>query len=79
MICRDVLEFLMSYLNGELPADQVTAFEEHLSLCPSCVNYLNSYQQTVTLGRSVAESDTEVALPEELVQAVLASQRDAVP
>lgn len=56
--CREVLDFLMSYLDGELTADQRAEFERHLTVCPSCVNYLNSYKATLEMARSaMASSD----------------------
>lgn len=75
MTCREVLDFLADYLNGELSDEARAAFELHLLRCPPCVNFLNTYEQTIALGQVLAESDAEVQLPEELVQAVLASHR----
>lgn len=77
MTCRDVLQFLMEYVSGELPAEQSAGFEAHLLSCPSCVNFLNSYRQTVALGQSLSEGDAEAEVPEELVRAVLSSSYDA--
>lgn len=78
MMCQGVIEFLMDYLNRELPDAQQAAFELHIAQCPSCINYLNSYRQTIALGRSIAEEEADFALPEELVQAVLESSRGVV-
>jgi anti-sigma factor RsiW len=78
MMCQHVIGFLMDYLNRELPAEQQTAFELHLAQCPSCINYLNSYRQTVELGRALSEEDGDPAMPEELVLAVLESSRGLV-
>jgi anti-sigma factor RsiW len=36
MTCRELIDFLMSYLDGELPAAQNRSFEDHLDLCPAC-------------------------------------------
>lgn len=76
MTCRDVLQFLMEYLSGDLPAEQSVGFEAHLLSCPSCVNFLNSYRQTVALGQSLSEGEAGEEVPEELVRAVLASSSD---
>jgi len=78
MTCRDLVDFLMDYLSGELPPLQRTAFEEHLRDCPRCIAYLKSYQETVKLGRDAfRDRDEEVPddVPEELVQAILAARR----
>jgi anti-sigma factor RsiW len=78
MTCRETLDFLADYLSGELKDEVCAAFELHLLRCPSCVNYLNTYQQTIALGRGLADGDAAAALPEELIHAVLASQESTV-
>lgn len=70
MTCREVIDFLMEYLTLELPAPQAEEFERHLSACPSCVAYLQSYEQTIQLGRDVAAAEPE-EVPEDLVAAIL--------
>lgn len=73
--CRDVLEFLMAYLDGELPPDHRAAFDHHLALCDACRDYLASYQATIRLAREVDDKDGDApAPPEDLVRAVLAAR-----
>ena len=43
MTCRELIDFIMEYLDGELPQEQRSVFEEHLKLCPPCLEYLESY------------------------------------
>ena len=76
MTCREIGEFLMQYLDGELDCAQLAEFEEHLSLCPDCVHYLHSYRDAVTLGRMawLCPEDGPGAVPEQLVQAILAAR-----
>jgi anti-sigma factor RsiW len=76
--CREVADFVLDYLSGELPATTRSAFEHHLTLCPACVRYLDAYKKTVDLTRSVARRDQDDAAtdaPEELVKAILAARR----
>ena len=78
LTCKDVLNVLMAYIDGELPADQVAAFEEHLALCSSCVNYLASYRKSVRLARiAMAEPPalTLDAMPNDLLRAILNASR----
>jgi anti-sigma factor RsiW len=78
MTCRDVIEFLLEYRSGTLPAGQRAAFEEHLETCPQCVAYLKSYDEAVRLGKgALHHRDDPVSddVPEELVQAILAARR----
>ncbi len=76
MPCREVIEFLADYLSDALPPEQRAAFDAHLQRCPECVAYLRSYEETIKVGKqactgSDARSD---AVPEELVQAILAAR-----
>jgi anti-sigma factor RsiW len=77
MTCREFIDFLMEYLSGELPARERAEFERHLAECPDCSAYLKSYEETIKLGKAVfADPDALVpqGVPEELVQAILASR-----
>jgi len=84
MTCRELADFLMEYLDGELPADVRAAFDRHLSLCPNCVAYLAAYKTTIAMGRRAfaadeaeADADARPDVPEDLVKAILiARHRD---
>ena len=75
--CREVIDFLDRYLEGELSPQERREFEWHLRLCRSCRAYLKTYRETLRfeevareeLGREVPES-----VPEELVLAILQSR-----
>ena len=77
--CSEVLEFLWAYVSGELPPERAHEFDRHLSVCPSCVAYLDSYRKTIALSRESFQPDArepgEEDLPEDLIQAVLAARR----
>jgi anti-sigma factor RsiW len=76
--CREFTAFLADYLAGELPGPQREAFHAHLAACPSCVAYMNTYQETIRLGRAAlrpAGQDLPEDVPEELVQAILSARR----
>jgi anti-sigma factor RsiW len=77
MKCREFVEFLMEYLDGALGESERRVFEGHVERCPACVNYLETYRETVRLGSSVcaAEDDVPPDVPEELVQAILSARR----
>jgi anti-sigma factor RsiW len=77
MNCREFVEFLMTYLDGELEEAQRSLFEEHLRDCPGCIDYLDSYRKTVELGGSLCqepEGPVPDEVPEDLVAAVLAAR-----
>lgn len=78
MTCQEFIDFLMDYDDGELPADARVRFDEHLSVCPDCVNYLASYRTAKTLGKSAFPISTEHLPPEvppELIQAILSAYK----
>lgn len=77
MTCREVADFLMEYEEGALPAAQRAAFEAHLHICRSCVNYLGSYRTTLALETEAAADEIAAPplVPDDLVRAILASRK----
>ena len=77
LTCRDVIEFLSAYLDGELAPEARATFEAHLAECPDCVRYLRTYEEAVTLAkRAFDPNDPLLAdVPDKLVQAILAARR----
>jgi anti-sigma factor RsiW len=77
LTCRELIEFLSAYVEGELSADERAAFDAHLSVCPHCVDYLHGYRESIRLGKAALAGESEIAdeAPEELVAAILASRR----
>jgi anti-sigma factor RsiW len=77
MTCAELEEFIVDYLDGRLSLWQRTKFWLHLTLCPKCRAYLDSYQNAVTLGKKVfARPDRPAAeeAPEAFIQAILSSR-----
>ncbi len=70
--CNEIISFLADYLDHELPAETLFEFERHLGVCPSCVAYLASYQETIKLAKSCGSALPEKP-PDALVQAILAA------
>ncbi len=73
LTCREIIDFLMEYIDRTLPDEQRREFERHLAVCPSCVNYLESYQSAVRLGKAAMvdpEQPAEQLVPEALIRAV---------
>jgi anti-sigma factor RsiW len=76
LTCREVLDFLYGYVSSELPSAQIAAFEEHLAVCPPCVNYIDTYRTAMKLAKAAwpAEAMRATPIPDELVKAILAAR-----
>lgn len=76
LTCHEVIDFLGAYLDDELPPAVRTRFDEHVAVCPACVDYIATYRQTQALTRRAAQDEARAAdegAPEPLVQAILAA------
>ena len=73
--CRELIDFIASYRDNELTPDQRVEFERHLSVCPSCVAYLETYEQTITMVKTSSDDPAPADVPESLVQAILAARK----
>lgn len=57
LMCRNVVDLVMSYLEGTLETPERRAFEAHIADCTNCWRFLKSYRHTVELGQSLREED----------------------
>jgi anti-sigma factor RsiW len=72
--CREFIEFLADYLDGELPPERHEIFQAHLGLCDACVDYLRTYEDTVLLTKATADDPVPEEVPDTLVKAILAAR-----
>jgi anti-sigma factor RsiW len=75
--CQEVIEYLMAYVNNELLSTEHAAIDAHLAVCPECVTFLKTYEQTMRCERAAfdhPEHNVETPIPESLVQAILAAR-----
>lgn len=75
--CKECLDFLADYLDGEVSPDAAEQFEKHLKACPPCREYIDSYKATIQMEReSFTTRDDECqAMPESLVQAICRARK----
>jgi len=70
-------EFILAYLEDELPSKERFVFELHLKVCSECRAYLAAYKRTMEVSsRAFDHPDAPVpdAVPEDLVKAILAAR-----
>ena len=75
MNCRDLIDFLMEYVEGTLPDHQRATFEEHMQICSQCVDYIETYKKTIALTADAWNDDCPEDIPDELIQAILAARK----
>jgi anti-sigma factor RsiW len=57
VVCRDVVELITAYLEGELPADVREAVETHLAGCDGCTMVLDEFRRTIELTGRLGDDD----------------------
>ncbi len=74
LTCKQLDDFLVDFLDGNLPFRQKLSMHMHLGLCKECRDYVRDYERAVVLGRKACSHQEELTeVPEELVQAVLSN------
>jgi anti-sigma factor RsiW len=71
--CQEIVELVTDYLEGELPPDTASRFEEHLNFCDGCETYLAEMRAAIaTVGRADA---VEEEMPAETRDSLLTAFR----
>jgi hypothetical protein len=55
--CRQMTNLVLDYLTNRLNSRTKREFEQHLGICPDCVNFLHTYKKTVMVTNSVKSTD----------------------
>lgn len=66
MNCRELVESLREYLDGEAHWLRRVLIRLHLLLCSACRAYLASYRKTLRLARGLGQADAGTELPDDL-------------
>ena len=56
--CREFEDFILAYLEGELPERQRRQFDLHIRLCRECRDYLAAYRLSTELAKRASERRT---------------------
>lgn len=70
--CKELVSFLLDYVENTLDPKVHTAFDRHLEMCGACRSYLDSYRATLH-GLQEQREPASPSLPDELVRAILQS------
>jgi len=72
--CREVLNLLSDYVDGELAAETREALDRHLGACPPCERFLRTFRAT----RDVCRESLAEEMPEELRNRLRAFLRENI-
>jgi anti-sigma factor RsiW len=67
--CRELVELVTAYLEGELPAGARKRFEAHLSQCDGCSAYLEQMRTTIRLSGMLSVEDVSPEAEQALLHA----------
>ena len=57
LLCRNIVDLVLNYLEGTLDRPVRQAFEDHIADCTNCWQFLKSYRDTVDLGQNLQQED----------------------
>lgn len=69
--CRQLIDFIADYVDGELDDAARVVFEHHLTICRSCRAYLETYRRTMSIVATMARDEPCTDLPEDLIRTIL--------
>jgi anti-sigma factor RsiW len=75
LTCRQLVNMLSDYVDGELPPTLQRRLEAHLEGCTPCTAFLQTFKQTQTLAQSLHDED----MPPELRQRLRSFLREQLP
>jgi anti-sigma factor RsiW len=68
LTCKELVELVTDYFEGQLPASEQARFEAHLATCRGCQNYLEQMRQTLRLLGKLSEDGVSPEAQRELLE-----------
>jgi anti-sigma factor RsiW len=69
LTCAELVELVTEYFDDALTPEERARFEEHLTVCDGCVNYLDQVRTTIELTGRLRVDDLSPEVTAELVEA----------
>lgn len=67
--CRELVELVMAYLEGDLSTGQRKRFDAHLAGCDGCTTYVEQMRRTIELTGTLRVEDVSPEARETLLRA----------
>ncbi len=55
MLCKDVVENIMGYIEAELDYETLVELKKHLDMCPECMAFVKTYKKMLSLTGKLRE------------------------
>jgi hypothetical protein len=75
--CREVVELVTDFLEGNLAIDRRDVFERHIAMCAWCETYLYQMRHTLIVLGGLREDDVPAPLVDSLALAFRAERQGA--
>lgn len=69
MTCKELVEIVTDYIEGTMPSADRERFEEHLKLCPYCVDYVEQVRAAMHVLGAAPEEPPEPHTQQRLLEA----------
>lgn len=66
--CKECIDLLVDYLEGDLPEEQAKELDAHFTGCPPCLDFLDEYRASSELGKKAIVTKMPDALADKLNQ-----------
>ncbi len=73
---RLILDYLLAFEEGTMPAEERDAFRRHIEMCPPCVEFLSTYEATGRTLKLLKPRDIPPDLAKAVVSFVRSRSRD---
>ena len=71
--CKECLDLLYDYLDGNLDTETARSLEEHFDDCPPSISFLNTYKSTTKICRQTLN---QIEIPEAIRDTLLKVIKD---
>ncbi len=78
LTCKEFDDFMVDYLDENLPVWQKFMCWLHVKMCRECAKFVQEYRRSIALGKTAYDAPDEPvpdSVPEELIQAALAHRK----
>jgi anti-sigma factor RsiW len=66
--CNELVELVTDYLEGKLSEEERRRFDDHLSKCGGCTNYVEQFRETIRLTGTLRTDDLDPGARDTLLE-----------